>query len=55
MLHDLVVQKVERIHRAEAVEQNPPWMPALPVMKMKYLVPKTQAALVEAVEKQVGF
>ena len=53
MLHDLVLDKVERIYQDEEVEQNPPWMPAKPVHRIKFLVPKTEDALVELVNKQV--
>ena len=55
MLVDLVREKVERIYRDEGVEQNPPWMPAKPVKKLKFLVPKSLETLSEKVKKQVSF
>jgi len=53
MLVDLVREKVERIYRDEGVEQNPPWMPAKPVKKLKFLVPKSLETLSERVKKQM--
>ena len=53
MLLELVVQKVEKIYENENLEQNPPWMPAKPIQRLKFLIPKSKERLEEMVKKQV--
>ena len=53
MIHDLVMEKVREVFKNENLEQNPPWMPPIPVQKLKFLVPKTKELLLEKVKKQV--
>ena len=54
MLLELVVQKVEKIYENENLEQNPPWMPAKPIQRLKFQIPKSKERLEEMVKKQVN-
>lgn len=54
MLLELVVQKVEKIYENENLEQNPPWMPAKPIQRLKFQIPKSKERLEEMVIKQVN-
>merc|ERR1711915_926763 len=53
MLFFVSLEKVREIYRCENAKQNPPWMPQLPLSKLKFMMPRTLAALVEKVQKEV--
>ena len=55
MLFSVTLERVVSIYKWETVEQNPPWMEQLPLTKMRFLIPRTVEALVERVQKDVGF
>ena len=53
MVWEVAVEKVEAVYRHEGMEQRPPWLPALPLGKLRFLAPRTEAGLRERVGREV--
>ena len=53
MVWEVAVEKVEAVYMHEGVEQRPPWLPAIPLGKLRFLAPRTEARLRERVGREV--
>jgi hypothetical protein len=54
MLWQVTKEKVRAMYRHEGLQQNPPWMEPLPLGRLRFTAPDSEAAVRARVQREVG-